>query len=346
MPPPERSAFQEKLQALLKPLRPQLTSLTSLEKRIATLNDSFFQQWKFTFDQGDPEGQNPANVDLLQVFQRRKGFCLSLSLLYLWIGTELGLPLSGVKAPGHFFLRCQDPREKRFFNIETTNQGLPLANSYYLERYQIEPKALVLEYYLRNLSPQEVLAEYLSNYLALLPPPQGLSSLELYELAATLSPFSPEIQLNCASASYEAGKLSEALIQYQRVLDLQPQNLEAYAQRGVVYARLGQLSQALEDFAVALQHNPHHQSSLWNRALVYHKNAQIPQAQQDYLQLLKIYPQHAGAHYHLALLYFEQKQFALAEQYAVSALNLEPQNSKYRQFLQEIYASRQQTSRF
>lgn len=60
---------------------------------------------------------------------RGQGNCLSTSTLYAVIGQRLGLPIHAVTIPGHAFARFDDGTTR--FNIETTNQGVELPDSYY-----------------------------------------------------------------------------------------------------------------------------------------------------------------------------------------------------------------------
>jgi len=67
------------------------------------------------------EATDPNSLFLHTVIDKKEGYCLSLSILYLSIGERLGLPLHGVVVPGHFFVRYDDGRVR--FNIETTSNG-------------------------------------------------------------------------------------------------------------------------------------------------------------------------------------------------------------------------------
>lgn len=323
------------LERSVQALKPRLEASPLMEEKIRILNTYFFQEQGFTFDAGDPLGENPDNVHLLRVIQRKKGFCLSLSVLYLLIGQELKLPLYGVKAPHHFFLRCE-PSGNSFFNIESTNTGLPFPNSYYVENFRIGSKALLHEYYLRNLNEREVFAEYVSNYLVRWPPPPEVTALELYQQAVQLSPHSPEVHFNYANTLYQNQHFEEALQMYDQTIQLNEINPEAFSQRGVVYGKLNQKERALNDFKIALLLAPEDQSTLWNRALLFHRENEFELAQQDYLTLLQQNKKHAGAHYHLALIYLEQKDPEMARKHASEAVYLEPNNQKYQDFFQKV----------
>ncbi len=56
---------------------------------------------------GNADGyDDPRNSYLNDVVDRRLGIPITLSILYIAVGRELGLPLAGVNFPGHFLVRC------------------------------------------------------------------------------------------------------------------------------------------------------------------------------------------------------------------------------------------------
>ena len=58
---------------------------------------------------------DPEDLFLHTVIDKKRGYCLSLSVLYLSLGERIGLPLYGVVVPGHFFVRYEDGQRR--FNI-------------------------------------------------------------------------------------------------------------------------------------------------------------------------------------------------------------------------------------
>jgi len=64
---------------------------------------------KYLFDElgfeSIPEANDPNDLFLHTVLDKKRGYCLSLSILYLSLAERLGLPMYGVVVPGHFFVR-------------------------------------------------------------------------------------------------------------------------------------------------------------------------------------------------------------------------------------------------
>ena len=101
-------------------IRRRLTKkgLKADHKAIRVINDYLYNDLKL---QSVKEATNPDDLFLHSVMDNKRGYCLSLSILYLAIGERLGMPLYGVVVPGHFFVRYDDGNIR--FNIEATSRA-------------------------------------------------------------------------------------------------------------------------------------------------------------------------------------------------------------------------------
>ena len=60
---------------------------------------------------GDRIGyDDPANADLIQVIDRRRGLPVALGVIYLDVAAKAGLPMTGLNFPGHFLVRLNIDR--------------------------------------------------------------------------------------------------------------------------------------------------------------------------------------------------------------------------------------------
>ena len=101
-------------------------------KAIDIINQYLFQELGYgTVANAD----NPDDLFLHTVMSHRKGYCLSLSILYLALAERIGLPLHGVVVPGHFFVRYDSRIRQR--NIETTANGAEARDDHYIERHAV-----------------------------------------------------------------------------------------------------------------------------------------------------------------------------------------------------------------
>ncbi len=91
---------------------------------------------------------------------RRQGYCLSLSVLYLSVAERIGLKVYGVVVPGHFFVRFDDGRTR--FNIETTSGGATSTDEHYTQKFGV-PDNGRRTIYMKNLTKQQTLGCFFNN---------------------------------------------------------------------------------------------------------------------------------------------------------------------------------------
>lgn len=71
---------------------------------VLALNAYLFED--LGFEGAHDDYQDPRNSYLDEVISRHRGIPITLSILYIDIGRQLGLDLEGVAFPGHFLVRC------------------------------------------------------------------------------------------------------------------------------------------------------------------------------------------------------------------------------------------------
>jgi tetratricopeptide (TPR) repeat protein len=86
---------------------------------------------------------------------------------------------------------------------------------------------------------------------------------------------------NLAKAYDAASLLPSAAEEYSRVLAINPRYLDAYVNRGVIYARLGKFGLAIEDFSRAISIDPRATAAYYNRALAYGETGEMERARKD-----------------------------------------------------------------
>jgi len=118
-----------------------------------------FREENFTKAQLASLYANPNDLFLAGLLQTRQGSCVSIPLLYLVIGQQLGMPVHLVALGKHFFIRWEEPGLR--MNIETTSTS-KIAwtpdDSVYLDIEGMKPDQLRGSD-LRNLSNREVVGE-------------------------------------------------------------------------------------------------------------------------------------------------------------------------------------------
>ena len=91
----------------------KLSGIQNPIDKIKTLNHVFFEVYGF---QGNSENyHSPDNSIITRVLETKKGNPISLSILYMFVAQELGMPVFGVNLPQHFVLGyCKLHNESQF----------------------------------------------------------------------------------------------------------------------------------------------------------------------------------------------------------------------------------------
>ncbi len=93
-----------------------------------------------------------------------------------------------------------------------------------------------------------------------------------------------QILLNKASAEFKLEKLNEALTDYNKVIELDPRNINVYTYRGLVNFRLNYYIDAVNDYSKAIDLDPRSASSYYNRGMSLLKLNEKQKACADFLK--------------------------------------------------------------
>jgi regulator of sirC expression with transglutaminase-like and TPR domain len=185
------------------------------ESVIQELRDIVYQDWNITFDSAADDIRN-----LLPhtVFERKRGGCLGVSLIFLILAEKLRVPLYGVLLPGHFFLRYDNGITR--INLEPNRNGMAHPDSYYVQNYPIDGNSF---YALGNLTRQHTI-----------------------------------VVLNYAVGTYffQRGQCTAAIQFLQDAADGWPLYAEAYGNLGLAYDCLGLTEKALSALGEAAELRP------------------------------------------------------------------------------------------
>lgn len=96
------------LDGLAHKLRRRIPSDAVPVQRLRWLNRFFFQELGFGGNANDY--YDPANSYLHKVLETRRGIPVTLALLYIELGSQIGLTASGVSFPGHFLVKVRMPQ--------------------------------------------------------------------------------------------------------------------------------------------------------------------------------------------------------------------------------------------
>ncbi len=109
--------------------------------------------------------------------------------------------------------------------------------------------------------------------------------------------------------SYARGDLKQAIYDYTKALDINPNLAKAYDNRGVAYAKQGFLDPAIADFTMAIANKPKDAEAYNNRGHAYAAQGNLTQALADYSKAIRYNAIYVKAYNNRALVYDELKEY-------------------------------------
>lgn len=239
--PDDDSAFNRSLDSMALVLSSRLFMETDAKRIINELNSVVFGLWgvEFTDDRNDPR-----SLFAHSVVERRRGSCVGMSLIYLLLGEKLGLPLYGVLAPSHMFVRYDDGIAR--FNIETLRRGECMSDEWYRRRYGITDTSL---YPLRNLDCAQVSAVVHYNIGNIMFHEKRFdNAISHLQAALEVLPDFPEAQGNLALALDARGEGAAALSRLLALRDVYPSLDRIDENIAAIQLRCGRYVDALSSY--------------------------------------------------------------------------------------------------
>ncbi len=275
-------------------------------RAIQVINEYLFDELGF---ESISEASDPNDLFLHTVLDKKRGYCLSLSILYLSVGERLGLPLYGVVVPGHFFVRYDDGRAK--FNIETTSKGGIASDEHYIDKFKV-PKGN-RSIYLKNLDKIQTLGCFFNNlgnsYSTV---GNQASAQRALEEAVDINPTLSEARSNLGNIYLEMERLKDAIYQYEEALEINPGDAKTHNNLGNAYVEQDRLYYAISQYKQSLRLDPNFIDAYTNLALAYCKQQRFSQAITELKKALKLEPKNASLYCHLGDVYSQKENYKSA----------------------------------
>ncbi|MEN7528551.1 MULTISPECIES: SirB1 family protein [unclassified Cupriavidus] len=207
-------------------LKRRIAEGTPAIQRLRLLNHFFYRDLGFGPNANDY--YDPDNSYLNMVLKQRRGIPISLAVLYMELGQQIGLPLKGVSFPNHFLVRMTIPAGEVVLDPLTgetlSKEQLQEMLDPYLEREGISDSTEVpLGLFLHVAGHREIIARMLRN----------LKAIYLQE-----------------------SRWQRLLAVQNRLVILLPDSIEEVRDRGLAYANLECFRPALEDLEAYVQARP------------------------------------------------------------------------------------------
>jgi regulator of sirC expression with transglutaminase-like and TPR domain len=141
----------------------KLTALTKYLYVSGAWND--YQPYRYDFN--DPMGTKLSNKLLQNYITSKRGNCVSMPILFIVLGSRLGLNVSASTAPSHVLVKYTDPDSNITYNLEATSGALPSRDEWYKEKMPMIDEAIANGLYLQKLTKREtavVIADVLAEH--------------------------------------------------------------------------------------------------------------------------------------------------------------------------------------
>lgn len=149
-------------------------------------------------------------------------------------------------------------------------------------------------------------------------------------------PYSSIAQLSMGDVWLRRWFYERAIEHYSLSITINPQNLNAYNNKGRALFLNGKFDEALQVFNESIALNDQFWRAYLNRALVYEKKGDIDRAIKDYFTVIKIVPQEPRSYINRGILFIQQERYDFALQDFATALALDPQNREVAMLAQKL----------
>ncbi|MBM4339937.1 MAG: tetratricopeptide repeat protein [Deltaproteobacteria bacterium] len=129
---------------------------------------------------------------------------------------------------------------------------------------------------------------------------------------------------NMGVAYYHQGDVLKAIQAYQKVIQLEPNHMEAHNNLGIIYQEIGKPENALQAYQKAIEINPRYEKALNNMGIIFYLRGEDEKAMEAFKKVLSINPNHIGSHIHLGTLYKKKGQMEKGIESYQKALSIDP----------------------
>lgn len=149
-------------------------------------------------------------------------------------------------------------------------------------------------------------------------------AIEDFDKVLTLQPDNVDALIARGNAYSQLGDNGRALADLDRAIQLAPDNAQAYVIRGLANNRRGQKQLAMQDYETALQRSPRYPQALANRAALLSEEGKYDQAIGDLDEAIKADPDNPVAYYNRGYAHFAKHEYDKALADYDAAIKLEP----------------------
>jgi tetratricopeptide (TPR) repeat protein len=164
-----------------------------------------------------------------------------------------------------------------------------------------------------------------------------------YNKALELDPNYSEAHYNLANALLRLGRTDEAVAHYEKALELNPNNTPAHYNLAAVLVQSGRVDAAIDHYNRLLEKNPNHAAGHNNLGATLARIGRVDEAVAHYLKALELDPNNADAHYNLGNVWVRRGRVDEAIAHYNKVLELNPSSAAAHNKLSSILRERGKT---
>ena len=131
-----------------------------------------------------------------------------------------------------------------------------------------------------------------------------------------------------ALSHQKGGEKEKAIEGYRKIIEMDPMNVEAHTNLGVIYKDMGKHGQAVKEFQTVLFMNPRHENAHNNLGVVFYLQGNFKKAIQEFREVLDINPRNKEAYINLGVIYKKRNQISKAKRMFEKALSIDLHSSE------------------
>jgi tetratricopeptide (TPR) repeat protein len=136
---------------------------------------------------------------------------------------------------------------------------------------------------------------------------------------------------------YDQGELDKAIAEFEKAIELDPNDAEAHRNLGTAYGEQGKWEECAAAYERAIEIDPDFGEAYGDLTAAYFYLERIPEALEAGEKAIELAPDYATAHNNLGIVYKEQGEFDLAIVEYKKAIELDPSDPKPHNNLGNVY---------
>ncbi len=164
------------------------------------------------------------------------------------------------------------------------------------------------------------------------------AAIERYSYAIELDPDDVNTYNNRGVAYYSKGEVARAIADFNMMIRLDPNDALAYNNRGLAYMSKDDYDRAIGDYNMAIALNLDFAGAYNNRGLAYMSKDDYDRAIGDYNMAIALNPDYADAYYNRGIAYVKESNYECAIEDYTTAIQLKPDDAQYYNSRAFVYA--------